>query len=74
LTEESSELFLDEIQDWVALSHDIGLSKSALHHLIFNAGLTYKRLHKAASKHDEEAQEAFHTFMREHLVADQVIH
>ena len=69
---ESPELFLDEIQDWVAVSHDIGLSKSALHFLIHDAGLTYKLLHKATSEHDEEAQEAFCAFIWEHLVAEQV--
>ena len=30
-------------------------------------------LHKATSEQDEEAQEAFHTFMQDHLVADQVV-
>ena len=73
MLDESPELFLDEIQDWVAVSHDIGLSKSALHYLIRDAGLTYKLLHKAASERDEEAREAFRTFMREHLVAEQVV-
>src|ERR1700685_3263645 len=73
MLDESPELFLDEIQDWVAVSHDIGLSKSALHYLIRDAGLTYKLLHKAASERDEEARETFHTFMREHLVAEQVV-
>jgi transposase len=69
---ESPELFLDEIRDWVAVSHDIGLSKFALHYLIRDAGLTYKLLHKAASER-EEAQEAFRTFIQEHLVAEQVV-
>jgi hypothetical protein len=52
MLDESPELFLDEIQDWVALSHDIQLSKSALHYLICDAGLTYKLLHKAALEQD----------------------
>ena len=55
MLDESPELFLDEIQDWVALSHDIQLSKSALHYLIHDAGITYKLLHKDASEQDEEA-------------------
>ena len=73
MLDESPELFLDEIQDWVALSHDIQLSKSALHYLIRDAGITYKLLHKAASEQDEEARDAFCTFMQDHLVADQVV-
>ena len=72
MLDESPKLFLDEIQDWVALSHDIQHSKSALHYLICDAGITYV-LHKATSEQDEEAQEAFHTFMQDHLVADQVV-
>ena len=55
MLEESPKLFLDEIQDWVAVSHDIGLSKSVLHYFICDAGLTYKLLHKAASERDKEA-------------------
>ena len=70
---ESPELFLDGIQHWVALPHDIQLSKSALHYLICDTGITYKLLHKAASEQDEEAWEAFCTFMWDHLVADQVV-
>ena len=73
MLEGSPELFLDEIQDWVAVSHDVGLSKPALHRLIRDAGLTYKLLHKAASEHDEEAREAFRAFMQGHLVAEQVV-
>ena len=42
MLDESPKLFLDEIQDWVALSHDIQHSKSALHYLICDAGITYK--------------------------------
>ena len=61
MLDESPELFLNKIQDWVALSHDIQLSKSALHYLIRDAGLTYKLLHMAALEQDEEAREVFRT-------------
>jgi hypothetical protein len=47
--------------------------QSTLHYLICDAGLTYKLLHKSASEQDEGAWEVFHTYMREHLVADQVV-
>ena len=73
MLDESPELFLDEIRDWVAVSHDVGLMQSALHYLIRDAGLTYKLLHKSALECDEEAQKAFQAFIRDHLVADQVI-
>lgn len=48
------EMYLDEIQDWVALTMQTSISKSALSELIKDAGYSFKMLHKAASKQDEE--------------------
>ena len=50
LIEEAPEAFLDEIQDWLALVHDVGISQSALHENIWDCGLTYKMLWKAAAE------------------------
>ena len=55
LIEEASEAFLDEIQDWLALVHDVGISQLVLHENIWDYGLTYKMLWKAAAKRDDEA-------------------
>ena len=67
------EMFLDEIQDWMALHHDTAISITSLHLVIHDAGLSLKMLHKAASERDEVAQEKFRTYMQGHLVAEQVI-
>ena len=71
--DQAPEMFLDEIQDWVALHHDTAISCSALHYIIPDAGLTFKMLHKAASERDEVAWEEFRTYIQEHLVVEQVI-
>ncbi|KZP29698.1 hypothetical protein FIBSPDRAFT_677304, partial [Athelia psychrophila] len=73
MLEDTPELYLDEIQDWVALSHDVSMLKSALHALIRDAGSTYKMLCKAAAECDEEARAIFKTFISEHLTADMVV-
>jgi transposase len=73
LLDQAPEMFLDEIQDWVALYQDTAISRTALHDIIQDAGLTFKMLHKAASERDEVAREEFRTYIREHLVVDQVI-
>jgi len=66
-------MYLDEIQEWVAITQDLSISKTALHVLIRDAGVTYKVLCKAASERDEEAQERFRDFARNHLVASMII-
>ena len=57
--ERAPELYLDEIQDWVALTMEIVISRSALTELIKDAGFSYKMLHKAAAEQDEVAQAEF---------------
>ena len=73
LLDQAPEMFLDELQDWVALHHDAAIALSALHYIIKDVGLTFQMLHKAASERDEVAQEEFKTYIWEHLVAEQVI-
>jgi transposase len=55
LVNEAPELFLDEIQEWIAIVHDVGILKSALHTILQDYSLTYKLLQKAAAERDEEA-------------------
>jgi hypothetical protein len=56
LVNEAPELFLDEIQECIAIVHDVGISKSALHTILQDCSLTYQLLRKAAAECDEEAQ------------------
>ena len=53
--DQAPKMFLDEIQDWMALHHDAAISITSLHWVIQDAGLSLKMLHKAASERDEEA-------------------
>lgn len=73
LIAEAPEMYLDEIQDWLAVVHDVGISISALHEIIRDCGLTYKMLHKAAAERDEEARELWKADMQANWVADQVV-
>ncbi|KAJ7742113.1 hypothetical protein DFH07DRAFT_750604 [Mycena maculata] len=69
LLAEAPEMFLDEIMDWVALYQDTAISRTALHTLIHDAGLTYKILRRAVSERDEEAREQWRQLIRNHFVA-----
>ncbi|KAK7015994.1 hypothetical protein R3P38DRAFT_3203726 [Favolaschia claudopus] len=40
LLAEAPELYLDEIMDWVAVTHDTGISRSALDRLIRDTGVS----------------------------------
>ena len=55
MLDQAPEMFLDEIQDWMALHHDSAISITSLHWVIQDAGLSLKMLHKAASERDEVA-------------------
>ena len=57
LLEEAPEMYLSEIQDWIAFAHKVHISRTALHVNIHDAGMTFKLLHRAAAKHDEDLQE-----------------
>ncbi len=66
-------MYLDEIQVWLVLAHDIGISKSALDDNLREIGLSYKRLSKAAAERNEEAHAEFHQYARDNLVANQMV-
>jgi hypothetical protein len=44
LLEEAPEMYLSEIQDWIALTYEVYISKPALHLNICNTGLLFKLL------------------------------
>lgn len=50
LLQEAPEMYLNEIQDWVAIAQELAISKTALHILICDVGISYKVLWKAASE------------------------
>ena len=54
LLEEAPEMYFSEIQEWIALSHEIHISKTALHMNIRDTGITFKLLRRAAAERDED--------------------
>jgi hypothetical protein len=47
------EIYLDELQFWLAIQHDITISVPTLHRNLEDAGLTRKILHKIATERNE---------------------
>lgn len=70
---EALQMYLDEIQDWIAITHEALLSMTALHMLLADAGFSYKCLCKAAAECDDEAQEAWRRYVQENLVASMMV-
>src|ERR1700677_4261730 len=54
LNQEAPEMYLDEIQDLLALTYDTGIAKTTLFENIRDMGITYKLLQKAAAERDDE--------------------
>ncbi|KAJ7885058.1 hypothetical protein B0H14DRAFT_2338898, partial [Mycena olivaceomarginata] len=73
LLAEAPEMYLDEIMDWVALYLNAAISRTTLHMLINDAGLTYKILRHAASEWDEEAREQWRQLIRTNFVASMIV-
>jgi transposase len=73
LVQQALELYLDEIQEWLAVTHDVGLSRSAIDQLLRDAGLTYKMLQKAAIERDEFHRDEFRNWVSANLVASMIV-
>ena len=73
MVSDAPEMYLDEIQDWIAVTCELGLAISTIHQLIRDAGITYKVLRRAASERDEEARREWMDFVTQNLVASMVI-
>jgi hypothetical protein len=46
-------MFLDKLQDWLSLEHNVFILKMVLHDNVQEAGLSYKLLHRRAAEWDE---------------------
>ena len=73
LLEEAPEMYLSEIQDWIALSHEVHVSKTTLHENIRDAGISFKLLHKAAAEHDEDQRLEWKEDVNTHFIASQIV-
>jgi len=59
LIDESPELYLDEIGEWLALYHDIPMSTTALHDNLHDLGLTRKIMRRQAAERDHALRTAW---------------
>ena len=73
LLEEAPEMYLSEIQDWIALTYQVHISRAALHLNICDAGITYKLLRKAAAECNEDLHQEWMQDVNEHFVASQMV-
>ena len=73
LLDEAPALFLDEIQEWLGIVHDIAISRTALHQNIRDCALTYKLLRKAASERDEAFHQVWMGHASQHWVGQQLV-
>ena len=67
------ELTFSEMKDWVLITHDLEISKTALHHLLRDVAWSRKLLRKAASERDEEVRARFMDFIRANILASMVV-
>ena len=73
LLEEAPEMYLSEIQDWVALAYEVHISRNALHMNIRDAGITFKLLRKAAAERDEDLRQEWKQDVNAHFTASQMV-
>ena len=73
LIQEAPYLYLDEIQDWLLIAHEVGISKSALHSNLEDAGLSLKVMKKTAAERDEVARAAFREYAHNNWMANQLV-
>jgi len=73
LLEEAPEMYLSEIQDWIALAYEVHISKSALHMNIHDAGLSFKLLRKVAAERDEDLRQGWKQDVNTHFIASQMV-
>ena len=64
LYESDSDLYLDEVVTWLAITHDIVISTTTLSRNLTEAGLTRKILHKIAAERDELLRQEWHDSIR----------
>ena len=66
-------MYLDEIQSWVAIHQEVGISRSSPAELIEDVGSSYKSLHKATTERDEDERDEFRAWTRETLMPEMIV-
>ena len=62
--------YLDELMWWLAIHHDITISRSSLQQNLEEAGLTWKLLHKIARERDAEIWDEYLAVLQDHAAGD----
>jgi transposase len=73
LLEKALEMYLGEIQDWIALAHEVHISKSALHDNIRDTGISFKLFCRAAVERNEDSWEEWKQDANAHFTASQMV-
>ncbi|KAJ7817525.1 hypothetical protein B0H13DRAFT_1532645, partial [Mycena leptocephala] len=73
LLAEAPEMYLDEITDWIAVTHDEGISRTAIHTLIWDTGLSYKLLRRAAAERDDVARAEWKQFIQTSFISSMIV-
>ncbi|KAF8235255.1 hypothetical protein L208DRAFT_1258044, partial [Tricholoma matsutake] len=73
LIHETPSLFLEQIGEWLALYHDLPISTTTLHDNLWELGLTFKLLWKAAAEWDEVSQAEWLLKITNFYTADQFV-
>ncbi|KAE9402139.1 hypothetical protein BT96DRAFT_785337, partial [Gymnopus androsaceus JB14] len=73
LSAESPEFFLDEIQDWIAITHETAISRSQLWQIIEDCSISYKRLRRAAAERDEALVSHWRQVYQQSYTAAQIL-
>ncbi|KAF8575967.1 hypothetical protein K439DRAFT_1368536 [Ramaria rubella] len=66
-------MYLAELQDWLALEHEVLVALPTLDRNIREAGLTYKLLQRAVAERDDEARAAWRADMQANFVTSMLI-
>ncbi len=73
IIEASPAMYLDKLQDWLALEYDILILKTTLHDNIRDAGISCKLLHQRAAERDEVARERWKEDVGANFVVAQMV-
>jgi transposase len=73
LLEKAPEMYLSEIQDWIAVTYKVHISRAALHQNIHNTGLTFKLLRRAAAERDEDLRQEWKQDIDAYFTASQMV-
>jgi transposase len=65
-----ADIYLDELVFWLAIHHDIAISKSSLQRNLDEAGLTRKLLQKIARERDEQVRQEYWDVINDDLAGD----